>query len=958
LNTGENKDEELIFNFEFLRQHGIELLQQLSGNIWTDYNLHDPGVTILEHLCFVFTDLAYRTDFSIQDILATENGNIEALPNSFFTPREILSINPVTLQDKRKYIIDSVPEIANILIEPVVAQGTGHTCFAGVYKTVVQLKKDYDPELNNAAGTGNDTVLADTGVIKQTVKDKLIASRNLCEDFEAITILKPEHIAINAGIIIESDVLGEEVLARIYIKLEALISSEVKYATEKELKNKGLPIEEIYHGPRLEKGIITDDELKPIQVIIDPVAFIKTILSVDGVVNIRNFQLKVGENAAGANTYHIREGYYPYLEYKQGNVSLYKNNTRLEVRESVFKNRYYRIKQVTNKDFIAALYRNEDALVLQGKWRDLKKYYSIQQYFPHAYGLGKYGVPDNANAERKAAVKQLRGYLMLFEQTLLNYLAQLGNISNFFSADLQSPDARSTIYCQSPFDLPGANDIIKSLAANAPASPEAEHNLFMEKLRDMVESDEAFLKKKNGVFDHLLARFNLSLADTPVVKYEKYYCKGNDQRTDLKLRWKSSLLLQIKEISYYKFRAFDYAARDNTLPQNAGFKKNMYSFLHIAGPYEKSLTAAFNNGHFRLIPPAGRREAAIVEPTIHSVQFGAGDTGTHELIDDQLNLLSSSGEPVNETVLLSSSFFNNQTIAVFSSGVNNQHYKLLADPVNPERVVLAFKVRNNGNRDTWRIISRHTHHAQAERLLSILVQYFRRISIASEGFHMVEHILLRPGLDDPVFKHVLVDNTGRKILWQKELTGFAQSRQQVDACMQQIAAGNVTPTLPELRELFAGWDAVVEYKNADNLKYYASVAADETVLRHAFDMLRAAGTANNIRCMVKYSAGLYADTIFFSNKISFVFPLWPARFQDAVFKTYAQNFIAAACPVYVRPHFLWLNIGRMNDFEAVYFQWFETLKGTDTALKKQLNAVMVQLIAHEKYIVRTNADDE
>jgi hypothetical protein len=937
MNRGENIEEALDFNFEFLRQHGIELLQQLSGNIWTDYNLHDPGVTILEHLCFVFTDLAYRTDFSIQDILAMENGKIDAYPNSFFTPRGMLSINPVSIQDKRKYIIDSVPEIANILIEPVVAPEAGHTCFTGVYKTVLRLKKDCDPELNNAESAGNDSELIDAEVIKQTVKNKLIASRNLCEDFEAITILKPQRIELNAGIIIENNVVAEEVLAQIYIKLEALINPEIKYATEKELKNKGWPMEEIYHGPRLEKGIITDDELKPLQVIIDPVAFIKTILSVEGVVNIRNFQLRVDGNAAGANLYHIREGYYPYLEYAPGNVSLYKNNTRLEVKESVFRNRYYRIKQVTNKDFIAALYRNEDASVLQGKWRDLKKYHSIQQYFPLAYGLGKDGLPEEAGAERKAAVKQLRGYLMLFEQTLLNYLAQLGNINNFFSADLQSPDALHTIYCQPPFDLPGADDIIKSSATN---TPEAERNLFIEKLRDMVENEEAFIKKKNQVIDHLLARFNLSPADTPVTKYEIYYGKGDDARTDLKLRWKSSLLLQVKEISYYKFRSFDYTGGQSIMPPNAGFKKNMYAFLYIAGPYEKSLTAAFNNEQVRFVPQAG-----ITDPTIHHVRINDRDTDTHELIDDHPGLLSST-------------FFNNQTIAVFSSGVNKSNYKLLADPANPQQVVLAFKVGGNENRDTWRIISRHTNHAAAERLLSILVQYFRRISIASEGFHMVEHILLRPDEDEPVFKHVLIDNTGKKIMWQKELTGFAESRRQVDACIQQIASGNVQPTFHELRQLFAGWDAVVAYKNADDLKYFASVTADETVLRQAFDILRAAGTANHIRCMIKQAAGLYTDAIFFSNKISFVFPMWPARFQDAVFKTYAQNFIVASCPVYIRPHFVWLNIGRMNDFEAVYFPWFESLKGNDTGLQKQLNAVMVSLIAHEKYIVRTNADDE
>ena len=41
-------------DFNGLRQRGIALLQDLSQGRWTDYNLHDPGVTLLELLCYGF----------------------------------------------------------------------------------------------------------------------------------------------------------------------------------------------------------------------------------------------------------------------------------------------------------------------------------------------------------------------------------------------------------------------------------------------------------------------------------------------------------------------------------------------------------------------------------------------------------------------------------------------------------------------------------------------------------------------------------------------------------------------------------------------------------------------------------------------------------------------------------------------------------------------------------------
>ncbi len=49
-------------DFDFLRQEGIEHIQRLAGHRWTDYNHHEPGITILEQLCYALTDLAYRND--------------------------------------------------------------------------------------------------------------------------------------------------------------------------------------------------------------------------------------------------------------------------------------------------------------------------------------------------------------------------------------------------------------------------------------------------------------------------------------------------------------------------------------------------------------------------------------------------------------------------------------------------------------------------------------------------------------------------------------------------------------------------------------------------------------------------------------------------------------------------------------------------------------------------------
>src|SRR3954470_21538020 len=92
-------------DFNFLRSEGIKLIERLSGKVWTDYNTHDPGITLLEALCYTLTDLGYRTLFDMKDLLSTEQGRLESWENVFFTARQILPCNPVTLGDYRKVII-------------------------------------------------------------------------------------------------------------------------------------------------------------------------------------------------------------------------------------------------------------------------------------------------------------------------------------------------------------------------------------------------------------------------------------------------------------------------------------------------------------------------------------------------------------------------------------------------------------------------------------------------------------------------------------------------------------------------------------------------------------------------------------------------------------------------------------------------------------------------------------
>src|ERR1700687_3550597 len=93
-------------NFDTLRADAIDYLGNLTGKIWTDYNLHDPGITIIEMLCYALLDLGYRSNFPAADIFTKDLSDGSPTDNNFFTPAQILTCNPLTIIDYRKMLID------------------------------------------------------------------------------------------------------------------------------------------------------------------------------------------------------------------------------------------------------------------------------------------------------------------------------------------------------------------------------------------------------------------------------------------------------------------------------------------------------------------------------------------------------------------------------------------------------------------------------------------------------------------------------------------------------------------------------------------------------------------------------------------------------------------------------------------------------------------------------------
>ena len=254
-------------NFDTLRSDAIAYLGNLTGKIWTDYNAHDPGITILETLVYAVLDLGYRTNLPIADLL-TRAPDDTGSDNNFFTASQILTNNPLTITDYRKLLIDidgvknawlevddntsvnfckpnnQLPgiNVAGTPLDSLNLNTDPCSCdyLNGLYHVFIELENDFD--------TTKEKDKDDYDTIIENVKCALMSHRNLCEDFIDIKVLCKLKIGLCADIELQRDVNPSDVYLQILETLRAYFSPQPKFYTLPQLLDKGKPIDEIFAG--------------------------------------------------------------------------------------------------------------------------------------------------------------------------------------------------------------------------------------------------------------------------------------------------------------------------------------------------------------------------------------------------------------------------------------------------------------------------------------------------------------------------------------------------------------------------------------------------------------------------------------------------------------------------------------------------------------------------------------
>lgn len=909
-------------DFNFLRKEGIKRIQELTGSFWTDYNLHDPGVTILEQLCYGITDLAYRTSIDIEQHLFSKKG--EKLP--FFVPEDTLTISALTIEDYRKIFIDSIPQIKNIWFEPVKQFECG---FNGLYRILVNISE---------VGPGIDSNRAE---ILNEIRSLFSKTRNLGEDIYEIKILEELPISVHADI--ETDGIHELelILAQIYFEIEQLLAPEIQFYSLNELRNKGLDYNEIFNGPRLKHGFILTEDLIPQQTTVVVSDIVRSIIQIEGVISVKQLYIKADGQEYHAQ-FNIPEGKIPRII----TSDLFSGRGSLKSEINFFKGslEYSGVSPKAFKRFLNELVSenkkafriSESSISIPSEETDssYSEYYSVQNHFPAIYGVGAEGVPGRPGIARIAKAKQLKAYLLIFEQFLANYLSQLSHFKDIFSLN---KNIEQSYYTQILKDVPNAEDLFLKAEGNISDAYLELNDIpkdYFQGLEMLSNLFDNFIDRRNRFLDFLLATHGENFSQYSLQQFNFYFSE-EDFNKHL-INCKTALLQNLGELNYNRQVGYDYLSPDNN--RLSGLEQRLAIFLAFDVQEKENLTVQnqptvlefLKENNVKLVGSKGfsrlrslwMKEGAIeknnVEPHIIEDKFDFID----DLDFEDLQLGSINKKEVIKNLLP----FKTKTIHndFLSNGIQLSRYKIGKVAGQKSKTLLVYDFSGNNE---WIVVGEFSNQKEALIAVKLLIEYLIEINVRSESMTMIEHILLRPSPEKRMYGIYIDDESGQHVLKSDKQFSLAERAELLKEIEKHIFNEklfsveadenrdmNIIFDIPKLKLRFKSILPKPSVEDTHSQK--------ELLYEFLADKKGKTSFTNKVGFYIQYSED--AKDIpeeFFSFQISLIMPNWSARFQNKEFRSIASDIIIEQKPANVYANIDWLEPEDMIEFDKLYKNW-------------------------------------
>lgn len=520
-------------DFNFLKSKGVEYIESMGGSLWSDLNVHDPGVTILETLSYAITDLGNRMKLPIESLIASED-DLD-LNNQFYRAHKILPTNATTALDYRR-IFSDIPGVRNSWI-----LAYKKTFYADCKKSVIAFSEDVlgNPEAGDKQTLsikGLNTVIVDYDLnakkkngdlvtqewVNEQIKKAYHRNRNLCEDLVNIQEVGEHPIGVCANIELENNVNEDFIHAQVLTAIDEYFAPEIQHHSLKEMLDRGYRTDQIFEGPFLEKGFIDPVELADadLRSEVRLSDLVKLIMEIDGIKLISDISIKDCKNNRDGSSWLIELDEYakPKLcstkkdesegcctvssfSYAKDILPVTVNDKRVEE---------FRSKLLEDKLTLDAVARLDRIIsVKRGQFLNTGETTTVQNEFPETYGISKFGLPPSSSEARKSQALQLKGYLAFFDQVLASYFTHLSKVKDLLSI---STGVVPTYFTQAIKDVKDLDKVVDDY-------PMDNDELLTEKLFKKLDDN---VERRNAILDHLLARFAESFSEYTFLMKELY----------------------------------------------------------------------------------------------------------------------------------------------------------------------------------------------------------------------------------------------------------------------------------------------------------------------------------------------------------------------------------------------------------------------------------------------------
>ncbi|MGX2040182.1 hypothetical protein ACWJKU_08615 [Methylocaldum sp. MU1018] len=725
LTIPKNATKEAALDQQQLYAIGLKHVQCLASRVWTDYNVHDPGITVLELLCYALTDLGYRASYPIRDLLASEKNNAEAMKAQFFTARQILPNRPLTVSDYRKLLID-LKGVKNAWIQPA-----SLSCYADTVKGELLRENPGLPGIAEISLSGLYSVTIEcmdgiTGEgarqdVLERVEKTLQANRNLCEDFVDFRIVDEQPFLLCAELELAPEADTARAKAEILFKVQEYLSPPVRNYTLSEMLERrkadgaAYAVDEIFDGPALACGFIDDAELAEadLRTEIRLSDIIGIIMDIDGVRAVRDIVVNpkgLTEPLVNKWIVAVASGKKAVLDNDRSRLVFYKRNMPVVADTAKTSGYLDELRgEATAKAETETAY---DFDIPLGTYRRPDSYYSFQNHFPAVYGLSEAGLSGPADDRRQALAYQLKAYLLFFDQLMANYLAQLGRVKDLFSRD---PGLHRTYFCQV---VDTFAEYKKIYGADDPLAA----------LEGLAEDQTVRSGRRNRFLDHLIARFAERFTEFAHIMHSAFGASPESL-----IGYKCEFLNAYPAIGSERCLAYDYSLKDDESLWNSdnvsGLERRLAKLLGIR-----------NHNRRNLGDIAYDIYAEVDANPVDEFRFRIRKKDTGEII------LSSSTKYATPSLAreeMRRAIQFAQTPAGYQrkTTVSGKHYFNIVD-------------------GTGEVIARRIEYFETEEAMNAAIDEtmeYLRVNYSDEGMYLIENILLRPEQADDPFLPICPD---------------------------------------------------------------------------------------------------------------------------------------------------------------------------------------------------------